>query len=96
MHTWLRECTPVRGREGQDGISSLDVSADMVKDVDPEHWIKESAELAKTYAYALPVSRGTNATPLSRDHETNAGNVAPSQAALAGARLANIINAARQ
>jgi S1/P1 nuclease len=59
---------------------------------DPEAWIKESAELAKQFAYVPPVSTGTNAVLLTREYETNARNIARSQAALAAARLANLIN----
>lgn len=80
--------------EGQDGIKSIEVSEDMSKDLDPENWAKESAAIAQKYAYAAPVSHGTDATLLTRDYETNARNIARSQAALAGARLANVINAA--
>ena len=59
---------------------------------DPGTWIKESAELAKQFAYAPPVSTGTNAVLLTREYETNARDIARSQAALAAARLANLIN----
>ena len=59
---------------------------------DPEAWIKESAELAKQFAYAPPVSTGTNSVLLTREYETNARNISRSQAALAAARLANLIN----
>jgi hypothetical protein len=40
------------------------------------------------------VSAGSNATLLTREYETNARNIARSQAALAAARLANLINEA--
>jgi hypothetical protein len=62
------------------------------KIADPQKWIEESAELAKQYAYATPVSLGKNAVYLTREYETNAHNIARSQAALAAARLANLIN----
>ena len=68
----------------------------MAKVDDPERWIQESAALAKTYAYAAPVSAGSNATLLTREYETNARNIARSQAALAAARLANLLNTAFQ
>jgi hypothetical protein len=61
--------------------------------VDPEKWALESAELARQFAYANPVSPGKNAVLLTRDYETNATNLAKSQAALAAARLANLLNA---
>ena len=50
------------------------------------------AFIAKQYAYAPPVSLGRNAVLLTRDYETNARNIARSQAALAAARLANLLN----
>ena len=80
----------------QDGIANIDPNPELAKIDDPERWIEESAALAKTYAYAPPVSTGSNATFLTREYETNAQNVARSQAALAAARLANLLNAALQ
>ena len=58
----------------------------------PESWVEESAALAKRYAYAPPVSTGPNAVPLTGEYETDARNIARSQAALAAARLANLLN----
>jgi hypothetical protein len=46
----------------------------------------------RAICYAPPVSTGTNAVLLTREYETNARNIARSQAALAAARLANLIN----
>ncbi|RDJ19630.1 phospholipase [Bosea caraganae] len=80
----------------QDGIGNLEANPELAKIGDPERWIEESAALAKTYAYAAPVSNGSNAVPLTREYETNARNIARSQAALAAARLANLLNAAFQ
>ena len=80
--------------EAQDGIGRLDANPELAKIVDPERWIEESAALARTYAYAAPVSNGANAVPLTREYETNARNIARSQAALAAARLANLLNTA--
>lgn len=57
--------------------------------VTPRRWIEESAELAKQYAYAPPLSLGRNIILLTREYETNARNIARSQAA---ARLANLVN----
>lgn len=76
----------------QNGIANLDPNPEMAKILDPARWIEESVELAKTYAYAAPVSTGSNATLLTREYETGARNVALSQAALAAARLANLLN----
>ncbi len=60
----------------------------------PETWAEESAEIAKAFAYGLPVSTGANPVMLTREYETNARNVALSRAALAAERLANLLNEA--
>jgi len=78
--------------DGDEGIGRIAVNKIAAEISDPEAWIKESAELAKQFAYATPVSTGTNAVLLTREYETNARNIARSQAALAAARLANLIN----
>jgi hypothetical protein len=77
-----------------DGLASIAPNAVATQVSDPETWVEESSELAKQFAYAPPVSPGTNAVLLTRQYETNARNIARSQAALGGARLANILNAA--
>jgi hypothetical protein len=61
---------------------------------DPQMWAQESTNLAREFAYAPPVSTGANAVYLTREYETNARNIAISQAALAAARLARVLNAA--
>src|SRR5262249_50607822 len=82
--------------DDKDGIASISVNETAAKVLDPQVWIEESADLAKEYAYASPVSGGRNAVLLTRDYETNARNIAQSQAALAAARLANLLNSALQ
>jgi hypothetical protein len=77
---------------GREGIGNLKPNAELVSRSDPAIWVEESAALAKAFAYAPPVSAGANAVPLSREYETNARNIARSQAALAAARLANLLN----
>ena len=78
--------------DDRDGLAKLAVDDDAAKNLDPQKWIEESVELAKQHAYAPPVSLGKNPVFLTRDYETNARNIARSQAALAAARLATIIN----
>jgi hypothetical protein len=78
--------------DGQDGIASITVNKAMAQVSDPQAWTEESAEIAKQFAYDSPVSTGTNPVFLTRDYETSARNVARSQAALAAARLANLLN----
>ena len=77
--------------DAKDGIASIAVNK-TAQISDLEAWIEESAELAKQFAYAPPVSTGTNAVLLTREYETSARNIARSRAALAAARLANLIN----
>jgi len=61
---------------------------------DPDDWLKDSETLAEAVAYAEPVKSGAQPYVLDRQYETNARNAARQQAALAGARLANLINEA--
>jgi hypothetical protein len=65
----------------------------LAMNANPEDWFTESEKLAEATAYAEPVKSGTQPYVLDRPYETNARNVARQQAALAGARLANLINA---
>jgi hypothetical protein len=44
-----------------DGITGIAVNKTAAQISDPEAWINGSAELAKQFAYAPPVSTGTNA-----------------------------------
>jgi hypothetical protein len=76
----------------KEGIASFRVNDAAITILDPQKWVEESAEVAKQYAYAPPMGLGGNLVLLTRDYETNARNIARSQAALAAARLANIIN----
>ena len=78
--------------DANDGIASIRVNKIAAQISDSEAWINESADLAKQFAYAPPVSTGTNAVLLMREYETNARNIARSQVALAAPRLANLIN----
>jgi hypothetical protein len=65
--------------DDQDGLGSVAVNDAAAKIDDPQKWIEESAELAKQYVYASPVSLGRNAVLLTRDYETNARNIARSR-----------------
>ncbi|MFG1377343.1 S1/P1 nuclease [Xanthobacter autotrophicus ATCC 700551] len=61
---------------------------------DPSVWFDESQRLAQNVAYADPVLSCTQACELDRAYETKARQTARAQAALAGARLAHLINEA--
>jgi hypothetical protein len=76
------------------GVAELVPDAAKSQISDPDEWVLESFELAKKFAYAPPVGAGTEAMQLTRQYETDARNTARAQAALAGARLANLLNEA--
>jgi hypothetical protein len=76
------------------GLASVPPDATKAQILDPDVWVQESFDLAKQFAYAPPDRTDKTAVELTRDHETNARNVSRSQAALAAARLANVLNAA--
>ncbi|MDE5463649.1 S1/P1 nuclease [Bradyrhizobium sp. CSS354] len=76
----------------KDGLAHIAVNETSSQIADPQAWIDEGAELAKQYAYAPPVSLGPNPVLLTREYETNARNIARSQAALGAARLARLLN----
>ena len=80
--------------DDKDGLSSVGVSQAQAQIADPAVWAQESADLAKQYAYAPPISMAKNPVLLTRDYETSAKNVARARAALAAARLANLIETA--
>jgi S1/P1 Nuclease len=60
----------------------------------PEDWLRESEKLAENVAYSGPLHDCTTTCELDRDYETKARNTARAQAALAAARLANLLNEA--
>jgi hypothetical protein len=61
-------------------------------DLEEKHWIAESFALAKSRAYAAPVQVGNGPYVLDRAYETAAHRVGEDRVALAGARLANLLN----
>jgi len=76
------------------GLGAVAPNAAEAAIADPEFWARESFELARRFAYAPPVGDGPSAVELTRDYETNARNIARSRAALAAARLANLLDKA--
>ena len=56
-------------------------------------WIDESFEAAKKFVYAAPVGVGAGPFTLDQRYKTAAKKVAEERVALAGARLANLLNA---
>lgn len=74
------------------GLGKVTPDAAKALELDPDLWAQESFELAKQNAYAPPVRPDKTPVQLTRDYETNARNVTRNQAALAAARLANLLN----
>jgi len=68
----------------------------LASESDVEDWFRESERLAENVVYAGPLRDCTQVCELDRQYETNARLTARAQAALAAARLANLINAALQ
>ncbi|HJS89992.1 MAG TPA: S1/P1 nuclease [Steroidobacteraceae bacterium] len=58
----------------------------------PRRWLTESERLAERYAYASPVGDGTGPYRLDAGYRREALEVARRQIALAGARLARVLN----
>ena len=71
-------------------LASADPPAAM--DNDPHHWIEESFQAAKKWAYAAPVGVGDGPWILTAEYRKKARAVAKARLALAGARLANLLN----
>lgn len=57
-------------------------------------WIKESFDLAKKSVYVSPVENGDGPFALTGSYQENSLDIAKRQIALAGARLANLLNEA--
>lgn len=57
-------------------------------------WAQESFEAAKTYAYAEPIGPGSGPFTLTEHYRKAAQKIAQQRAALAGARLATLLNGA--
>src|SRR5690606_2100980 len=67
-------------------------AAQRVAELDPEHWIAESADLARRVAYAPPVPTTAESVTLSKRYKAEARAAAQQQAAVAGTRLARLLN----
>jgi S1/P1 Nuclease len=71
-------------------------SADPVRAAraNPQVWFDESEAAAEAFAYAPPIGNGDGPYNLTDDYQQKATEVAHVQAAVAGARLAGLLNAA--
>jgi hypothetical protein len=85
-HRWrlFLAARQISDADTNDGIARIVVNKVAVQVSNPEAWINDSAELAKQFAYAVPVSTGTKFRSY-REYETNVRNIARAQAALAAA-----------
>jgi len=73
------------------GLAEADASA--AADLVVDHWLTESFELARDTVYMdPPIGAGAGPFTLTRDYERSARELAEQRVALAGARLANILN----
>ena len=75
-------------------ISTLpNAPASAVNDLDVSHWLNESFDAAKQSAYKKPpIGAGSGPFTLSQTYKTAARKLAEKRIALAGARLAKILN----
>jgi hypothetical protein len=70
------------------------ITSDAVAIDDPAAWAKESFELARTVAYKRPIGPGRGPYYLTKSYQLAVGSAAEKQVALAGARLARLLNQA--
>ena len=76
----------------QKRLASFEVIPKQAAESNENIWINESSGLARKFAYADPVGVGTDSFELDHTYRTNAGSIAEKRIALAGVRLANLIN----
>jgi len=72
------------------GLASADAAA--AADLNPEDWVKESSDLARKSVYTEAVGDGTGPFTLDQSYQDAARQLARAQVALAGARLAGVLN----
>jgi hypothetical protein len=74
-------------------ISSLPTpDATLADDLDVSHWIDESFDLARQSVYKAPIGAGSGPFTLDSNYKSQARKLAAERIALAGARLARILN----
>jgi hypothetical protein len=71
-------------------ISGADLNAP------PSAWLQESSGLAKRHVYMAPIGPGRGPYFPTAAYRANAGSIAEQQIAIAGARLANLLNSSLQ
>ncbi len=83
--------SPTTARSRANGLMEANLTKS--RDLDPSHWIAESFDLAESAVYTKPVDEGDGPFVLTAPYQAKAKTVASQQVALAGARLANLLNA---
>lgn len=73
-------------------LPAPDASASAIDD--PTEWVSESEQLAEKFVYAGPIGDGAGPFALTDAYQADAKRIAEWQVALAGARLAGLINTA--
>lgn len=76
----------------QQRLASFEVDPKQAAKSSENVWISESAALARKFAYVKPVGTGTEQFKLDQTYRNNAGSIAEKRIAIAGVRLANLIN----
>jgi hypothetical protein len=66
--------------------------ATLASETDAKDWVKESFQLAQSDVYVSPIGSGAGPFTLTTTYKKNAKTLAQKQIALAGARLANLLN----
>ena len=67
-------------------------NAELAAKSDEKDWIAESFQEAQQTVYSAPIAAGDGPFTLSTQYKKNAGKLAKQRAALAGTRLANLLN----
>ena len=68
--------------------------SDLAEIASEEEWVRESFEVAKAVVYTAPIDDGRGPFTLTDEYKAKARTVAEQRIALAGARLAALLNAA--
>jgi len=82
---------PAKAKTSARGLAPAD--SKLAGDTNADDWITESFGEAKTDVYVQPVGPGTGPYSLTKRYKKNAQALAKQRVALAGARLANVLNA---
>jgi hypothetical protein len=92
---WFWDCAA--GNDGPDKVAEFSRSLPQPDDKEARNlhemdWIKDGYQLAIEKAYVLPITAGDGPFTLNDDYKRTAAEVARQRIALAGRRLANILN----